>query len=107
MKTAMISCDLTCNYRCEDFKKNRRFYLTTKQSNKSCKTAVFPDSENQYQIRTLHPRLPFGQVFWKIYFLIILRPISEVRTHKQAIRHTIYVCKTLLYEKENTFKCHV
>jgi hypothetical protein len=33
-----------------------------------------------------------------------LRPISEVRTHKQAIKQTIYVCKTLLYEEEKEQK---
>jgi len=33
-------------------------------------------------------------------FHIIFGPISEVRTDKQANKQTIYVSKTLLYEKE-------
>ncbi len=37
--------------------------------------------------------------FISLYFYLILGPISEVRTHKQSSRQ--FFSKTLLYEKEN------
>jgi hypothetical protein len=40
-----------------------------------------------------------------VYLYLILGPISEVRTHKQSSKQTIYVYWTLLYlyEKENEY----
>ncbi len=57
--------------------------------------------ENKVYLYTLLPRTRCTCTLCFRFPLQTL-PISEVRTHKQAFKQTIYVCKTLLYEKENT-----